>query len=151
VDYEGLFIFVCPQNDGYWLGRNDLGAIVKRRDAKISQKIFEAIEKDIVPKAVETRVLTKNIKCPICGTDCEKINYSYSSGIIIDHCPNGCGVWLDKGELEKIQAFSEFWDKKASEVMAEKGIVLKFDDESTASKRGSFGNLLYSLYEKFLG
>ena len=151
VEYEDLFIFVCPRGDGSWVNGNDLGEIVKRRDAKISQKIFKAVEKDISPKNIETQVLTKDIKCPICGADCEKINYSYSSGIIIDHCPNGCGVWLDSGELEKIQAFSEFWDKKATEIMAEKGIVLDFDDEAGRKRKGLFGNLLNSIYEKFLG
>jgi len=39
------------------------------------------------------------IKCPYCGVLMDKID---KSGVIIDKCPNDCGVWLDRGELDKI-------------------------------------------------
>ncbi len=35
------------------------------------------------------------------------INYDYSSGIILDRCPQGHGLWLDGGELEKVQIVRE--------------------------------------------
>jgi Zn-finger nucleic acid-binding protein len=40
------------------------------------------------------------------------VNYSYSSGIIIDRCADH-GLWLDRGELEKVQINREAWAKKA--------------------------------------
>lgn len=40
------------------------------------------------------------MKCPVCtGTD---LLMSERSGIEIDYCPNCRGVWLDRGELDKI-------------------------------------------------
>ena len=35
-----------------------------------------------------------------------RFNYQYSSGIFIDRCEQH-GVWLDAGELKKIQIFAE--------------------------------------------
>lgn len=39
------------------------------------------------------------MKCPSCNTE---LKMSERSGIEIDYCPQCRGVWLDKGELDKI-------------------------------------------------
>ncbi|NDC23341.1 MAG: hypothetical protein EB078_06810 [Proteobacteria bacterium] len=43
------------------------------------------------------------------------LNYAYQSGVVIDTCPNGHGVWLDSGELEKVQIFKESQDRALEE------------------------------------
>ncbi len=39
------------------------------------------------------------MKCPICNVD---LVMSERQGIEIDYCPQCRGVWLDRGELDKI-------------------------------------------------
>lgn len=39
------------------------------------------------------------MKCPIDGT---QLVITDRSGVEIDYCPNCRGVWLDRGELDKI-------------------------------------------------
>lgn len=39
------------------------------------------------------------MNCPLCKTE---LKMSERSGIEIDYCPQCRGVWLDKGELDKI-------------------------------------------------
>jgi len=39
------------------------------------------------------------MKCPACN---ETLLMSDKKGIEIDYCPNCRGIWLDRGELEKI-------------------------------------------------
>lgn len=39
------------------------------------------------------------MKCPSCS---EVLLISEKKGIEIDYCPNCRGIWLDRGELEKI-------------------------------------------------
>lgn len=39
------------------------------------------------------------MKCPICATD---LTMSERQGVEIDYCPKCRGVWLDRGELDKI-------------------------------------------------
>lgn len=40
------------------------------------------------------------MKCPVCtGTD---LVMSERQGVEIDYCPNCRGIWLDRGELDKI-------------------------------------------------
>ncbi len=40
------------------------------------------------------------MKCPVCPE--QILSISERSGIEIDYCPNCRGVWLDRGELDKI-------------------------------------------------
>lgn len=39
------------------------------------------------------------MQCPICG---EKLQMTDRQGIEIDYCPDCRGVWLDRGELDKL-------------------------------------------------
>lgn len=40
------------------------------------------------------------MKCPVCTT--ENLVMSERQGVEIDYCPQCRGVWLDRGELDKI-------------------------------------------------
>lgn len=40
------------------------------------------------------------MKCPVCTT--ESLVMSERQGVEIDYCPTCRGVWLDRGELDKI-------------------------------------------------
>lgn len=37
--------------------------------------------------------------CPVCKTN---LTVAERQGVEIDHCPNCRGIWLDRGELDKI-------------------------------------------------
>ena len=39
------------------------------------------------------------MQCPVCNVD---LVMSERSGVEIDYCPKCRGVWLDRGELDKI-------------------------------------------------
>jgi Zn-finger nucleic acid-binding protein len=39
------------------------------------------------------------MKCPVCDTQMKEIE---KNAIMIDICPNCKGVWLDRGELDKL-------------------------------------------------
>ena len=40
------------------------------------------------------------MKCPVCVHN--ELKMSERSGVEVDYCPNCRGVWLDRGELDKI-------------------------------------------------
>ncbi len=44
------------------------------------------------------------MKCPVCSVD---LTMSERQGVEIDYCPQCRGVWLDRGELDKIIERSE--------------------------------------------
>lgn len=50
------------------------------------------------------------MKCPSCN---ETLVMSDKKGIEIDYCPNCRGIWLDRGELEKIiERSADHYSKK---------------------------------------
>lgn len=51
------------------------------------------------------------MKCPNCN---ETLVMADRQGIEIDYCPACRGVWLDKGELDKIIERSADWEQKPS-------------------------------------
>lgn len=46
------------------------------------------------------------MKCPHCQ---ETLHMTHREGIEIDYCPECRGVWLDRGELDKLIERSESW------------------------------------------
>jgi len=53
---------------------------------------------------VPTTAIGKGMLCPVCKVD---LLLSDRQGIEIDYCPQCRGVWLDRGELDKIIERSE--------------------------------------------
>ncbi|MBD3665910.1 zf-TFIIB domain-containing protein [Sulfitobacter aestuariivivens] len=69
------------------------------------------------------------MKCPIDGTE---LVISDRSGVEIDYCPQCRGVWLDRGELDKIIDRSMGQPAAPSQVQAQPGGYQK------RKKRGGF-------------
>lgn len=46
------------------------------------------------------------IKCPVCATLMNRVNFGARSGVIVDRCPDH-GVWLDGGELRQLFEWSK--------------------------------------------
>ncbi|MBL6988933.1 MAG: zf-TFIIB domain-containing protein [Bacteriovoracaceae bacterium] len=116
--YEGIEIDRCSSCDGTWLDRGELTKIIETKEETFSEGLIQETLTTAcagVPKD-EIRTL---VKCPKCSKAMTAVNYDYSSGIIIDSCPEGHGVWLDKDELKKVQLHREHWEKEASEHQSE--------------------------------
>lgn len=156
IIYEGIKLLCCPEGHGHWVFGDALNDIVERRQEEIPQRYFDEVQSS-GRVITDQRGVVLDVKCPQCGTLCQKINYSYSSGIIIDHCPNGCGIWLDAGELEKVQAFYEYWQANAKQFLEQSGAWDKIEEiqdeyqNDEEEERTGLGGLLNSLYNRFLG
>jgi uncharacterized protein len=48
-----------------------------------------------------------SLRCPNCTNE---MMLSNKNGVEIDHCPKCRGVWLDRGELEKITSMQNRYD-----------------------------------------
>ena len=53
------------------------------------------------------------LPCPGCRQDMERYVYAMESGVVIDQCDDH-GVWLDDGELARIESWYEGDDKRAA-------------------------------------
>jgi len=104
--YEGVPIDTCQKCGGVWLDKDELYQIVERREKSFTPEEKAEVKPEPVQQPKQTE-LVEEINCPICGVVMKRLTYASTSGIIIDRCPRGDGIWLDKGELEKIQIYIE--------------------------------------------
>jgi len=99
LKYEGVNADRCSKCEGVWLDSGELRLI-----AAIEEKTFTPEELEAALKADSRKKEESAVHCPKCGKPMEK-RESYDT--IVDMCPQGHGVWLDKGELERIQIVRE--------------------------------------------
>ena len=111
--YEGVNIDVCTKCKGVWLDKNELEVVSRQREKGYKANDVEAINRLCGVSGTAKETDSREMKCPKCGDGSMKtLNYAYSSGIFIDRCSKGCGLWLDADELEKVQMHSELWQDK---------------------------------------
>lgn len=105
--YEGVDVNVCQQCKGVWLSFKNLNQIVNTESRAWTEQQRAEILQQIGKAGVPQEELDRHLDCPECGELMPATNYQYSSGIIINKCKHNHGVWLDSGELNKIQIYKE--------------------------------------------
>lgn len=97
----------CDVCRGMWLDKGELEAL---QEASAERRLHrddpagDSVERSVNEVA---QLSTKGAKCPRCGAAMSPKDYGFGSQIVIDTCPEGCGVWLDVGEAERLEAFYE--------------------------------------------
>jgi Zn-finger nucleic acid-binding protein len=110
--YEGAGIDRCASCGGAWLGQVEMGLIVQRREEDFSTEVVKEARGRAKQGAsrIAPEERARNLPCPVCARKMLPSVYNYSSGIVINRCPQEHGLYLDKGELELVQAHAEFLD-----------------------------------------
>ena len=112
--YEGVEIDVCGTCSGVWLDFGELTEIVEIRDASWSASVIEKTLASLGGKGVPAEERERELTCRVCSLVLPASNYQTNSGVIVNACPDGHGVWLDSGELEKLQIYMERWQDIAA-------------------------------------
>ncbi len=119
MTYEGVVLDRCEKCGGTWCDEQELAEVVRIQHEQFSEDDFAEIRAEEEAAAVTTEEkIPDQYPCLVCGRMMNRMNYQYTSGIIIDRCPVGHGVWLDSSELGKVQVFSERWEAAGHEVAA---------------------------------
>ena len=116
---------LCPSCGGVWLDKGEDEALT-RPDAELPAELIEKVAALDSSAGVDTSAA---LTCPRCEGTMGREHYAKSE-VEIDRCT--CGVWLDKGELEKITIYrSECLEQlvimgKTQDGVAESGLDLAF-------------------------
>ncbi|MFO0564419.1 MAG: zf-TFIIB domain-containing protein [Polyangiaceae bacterium] len=116
--YEAkIEVDACPTCGGVWLDHGELEAIQEARENDYS-KTLENLP-DSVARSINkvAQLSTTPIQCLACGTEMDTREYAYCSQIVIDTCPESCGIWLDAGELQALEKFFERSQAEAGDVI----------------------------------
>lgn len=121
VDYEGIKIEICPKCEGAWLDAGELGHIVKAREVRFDEDERRAVVAATKITPVKIERVDRDLPCPKCRGQTDALNYGGDTGIVIDKCTGCGGIWLDAGEIDRIQALVEGWEDGLPEALARYG------------------------------
>ena len=94
VLYEGVQVYVCFGCKGFFLDEDKL--------IQIEETLEIEVDKKSPPPSHRGGDVNKT--CPVCKELMEKIEFGKINTTIIDKCEKCGGIWLDKGEIERVQA-----------------------------------------------
>lgn len=106
-NYEGVTIDRCPHCSGVWLDEGELEAIQNNQDSDFRGVPDDAMDYVTGAVGMARSETEKTLSCIKCESDLVKREYSFTSQVIIDNCPKGHGMWLDKAELQRLEKFYE--------------------------------------------
>ena len=86
---NGVLIDFCPQCEGIWLDKGEIFYFTKA-PRYLDWKIKEALKNSKPSSRVNPH------------TQAPLVELSLSGDLIIDYCPETGGIWLDKGELQRL-------------------------------------------------
>lgn len=105
--HEGVELTACPAGHGVWLDLGELKAIAMAESVPRpeGERAAELAAGPSGMAAVVSEASAGKRACPACGAGMRKVEYAGSS-VVMDSCGEH-GVWLDQGELERVEAFAE--------------------------------------------
>lgn len=88
----------CLACGGIWLDRGELEALIGNSD-----RAYEVI-RSLVPTPLSH---DRRRACPLCDKKMDKVALGpFRPEVVIDRCPSGEGLWLERGKLRQILAGS---------------------------------------------
>jgi Zn-finger nucleic acid-binding protein len=116
--YEAnIEVDVCPECRGMWLDKGELEAIEEASEHDYRKQLDEVTTQAEASLHVAEQLADAPISCPKCHGEMDKREYGYCSRIVIDTCNDGCGVWLDAGEIQALEVFFEQSQRAAADVI----------------------------------
>lgn len=99
--FYGVEIDYCPKCLGIWFDEKEFEEAKSWKDHSLSW-----IDPDLWEKEDQFRVSKSKKMCPKCGVPLYEVNYG-DSDIKVDVCNVCHGIWLDRGEFNKIINYLE--------------------------------------------
>ena len=107
-----VYYDICEACGGIWFDSGEMDAVVPQ--------LYQSVEASSRDKA--KGVPEQQRRCPRCGDQwMDKVFFLAYTDILLDHCENCHGFWLDGGELELI-------NENLSQLKAERGFFDKWGE-----------------------
>lgn len=91
----------CAQCGGLWLDADTLDRLASEHDQLVAATSVLAARIPLTPTPAD---IVRYVPCPVCEKLMNRTNFAHASGVILDVC-KGHGVWLDRGELQRVLEF----------------------------------------------
>lgn len=149
---RGVTIDRCSGCSGIWLDDGEIVQLLKSFSAQqpignlktLLEQRFAGIP---VPERTSVEL------CPKCQTAMNPVNYDYNSGVVIDQCPRHHGLWLDRGELERLTQYDSAAEIDAQSKISKIQLQLDALKESSGKSvsQGTDSSFLAALARMLIG
>jgi Zn-finger nucleic acid-binding protein len=100
LNVNGRFLIErCDECLGFFFDPNELETLLEATVANVFT--INRGQLDSINSQNKSEYGVSYIKCPVCSTIMNRVNFGIKSGVIIDRCREH-GVWLDGGELRHL-------------------------------------------------
>lgn len=97
----------CSLCGGRWLDHGELQRIQETVERDYRRALDERPQWSNLAYDVSREMSEELIPCPDCGEPMAREEHAMVSQVVVDVCTQCRGVWLDKGELERLEIFFE--------------------------------------------
>lgn len=94
MNMEGVVFDFCDGCKGIWFDKDEMAFYV---ELPVDMPEIEEVKK----AAKKT-----GLKCPRCTQELEEMKFTKASDLLIDRCGGCQGIYLDKGELRKVESLA---------------------------------------------
>lgn len=119
-------------NEQAWICRQCDGVLLRKLDPYLDMTEDELRQSGVSESLFADHPqinLDRPVACPLCSRIMRRYIYSADSGVLIDSCLSGHGIWLDDGELARI------YDYLHSIEPLDHGVELTREEKATAVMR----------------
>lgn len=88
AEFRQIELDLCAACEGVWFDRGELALLLGDEPALAAA----------AAPAEPTRA------CPLCDRPLDKVNIGPGRGVVVDRCPQGCGLWFDGAEVAQLAA-----------------------------------------------
>jgi Zn-finger nucleic acid-binding protein len=110
TQYLDVDIEICLACGGVWLEDGRLKELIDRARRGMPAKSVENATQYKANYRLNPEDAARIVKCPWCIGVLRPVNYTSSSGVAIYACINNHGVWIPRGNLERLLVFLNVWD-----------------------------------------
>lgn len=91
VERQQVELDYCIICKGFWFDADELHILTEVLNLTLTLPDLEKLH--------PIQVSEKKRACPRCDTKMDNVNLGRELRVVVDRCPNGHGLWFDRGEL----------------------------------------------------
>jgi len=100
VEYDDVELDHCARCGGTWFDHDELSLLLTDKgDEALAQ-----LKADMIAALPDAATLEKPRRCPRCRDRMRKVNIGPAQRVMVDVCPQGHGLWFDRGEVRELVA-----------------------------------------------
>ena len=104
INLAGVEIDICSACDGVWFDSDELDRVYNFYGDSLEQtELAPAIARQ--SSFMNEKEGEKELKCARCSKPMLRKKFDDECAVLIDGCEQGCGMWLDAGELGTINTY----------------------------------------------